>query len=36
VTNDLYKVREAVKTLRKADYLTADEHCVLNLLQKSA
>jgi DNA topoisomerase I len=36
VTNDLYKVREAVKTLRKADYLTADEHCVLNLLEKTA
>ncbi|MBX4188576.1 DNA topoisomerase IB [Candidatus Saccharibacteria bacterium] len=36
VTNDLYKVREAVKRLRRADYLTADEHCVLNLLQKSA
>jgi len=34
-TNDLYKVREAVKTLRRADYLTADEHCVLNLLEKS-
>lgn len=36
VTNDLYKVREAVKTLRRADYLTPDEHCVLNLLEKSA
>jgi DNA topoisomerase-1 len=35
-TNDLYKVREAVKTLRRADYLTSDEHCVLNLLEKSA
>jgi DNA topoisomerase I len=36
VTNDLAKVRAAVKTLRRADYLTADEHCVLNLLEKSA
>jgi DNA topoisomerase-1 len=35
VTNDLAKVREAVRTLRRADYLTADEHCVLNLLEKS-
>lgn len=35
-TNDLYKVREAVKSLKRADYLTADEHCVLNLLEKSA
>lgn len=36
ITNDLYKVRAAVKGLRRADYLTADEHCVLNLLEKSA
>ena len=36
VTNDLYKVREAVKTLARAPYLTSDEHCVLNLLEKSA
>lgn len=34
-TNDLAKVREAIKTLRRAEYLTSDEHCVLNLLQKS-
>lgn len=34
-TNDLYKVREAVKSLRRAEYFTADEHCVLNLLEKS-
>ena len=36
VTNDLYKVREAIKTLRRAEYLTSDEHCVLHLLEKSA
>lgn len=36
VTNDLYKVREAVKKLARSDYLTSDEHCVLNLLEKSA
>ncbi|HET9721681.1 MAG TPA: hypothetical protein VFP32_01475 [Candidatus Saccharimonadales bacterium] len=36
VTNDLVKVRQAVKSLRRAEYLTADEHCVLNLLEKSA
>jgi hypothetical protein len=35
VTNDLAKVRAAVKTLRRAEYFTADEHCVLNLLEKS-
>jgi DNA topoisomerase-1 len=35
VTNDLYKVREAVKSLRQAEYFTADEHCVLHLLEKS-
>ncbi len=36
VTNDLYKVRQAVKTLSRTPYLTSDEHCVLNLLEKSA
>ena len=36
VTNDLYKVREAVKKLRRAEYFTADEHCVLNLLEKQS
>jgi DNA topoisomerase I len=36
VTNDLYKVREAVKSLRRAEYFTADEHCVLHLLEKHA
>ena len=35
-TNDLYKVREAVKSLKRADYLTSDEHCVLHLLEKAA
>jgi DNA topoisomerase I len=35
VTNDLYKVREAVSKLRRAEYFTSDEHCVLNLLEKS-
>jgi DNA topoisomerase I len=34
VTNDLAKVRAAVKTLRRAEYFTADEHCVLHLLEK--
>jgi DNA topoisomerase-1 len=36
VTNDLAKVRDAVKGLKRADYLTSDEHCVLNLLERSA
>ena len=36
ITNELAKVRAAVRTLRRADYLTADEHCVLNLLEKSS
>ena len=35
VTNDLAKVRAAVKGLLKAEYFTPDEHCVLNLLEKS-
>jgi DNA topoisomerase-1 len=35
VTNDLYKVREAVSKLRRAQYFTSDEHCVLNLLEKN-
>jgi len=33
-TNELYKVREAVKKLSRAAYFTSDEHCVLNLLEK--
>jgi DNA topoisomerase-1 len=36
VTNDLAKVRAAVKTLKKAEYFTPDEHCVLHLLEKHA
>ncbi len=36
VTNDLARIREAIKTLKRADYLTADEHCVLHLLEKSS
>lgn len=35
-TNELYKVREAVKKLARAQYLTSDEHCVLHLLEKTA
>lgn len=35
-TNELYKVREAVKKLARAQYFTADEHCVLHLLEKAA
>jgi DNA topoisomerase I len=34
VTNELAKVRAAVKTLRRAEYFTPDEHCVLHLLEK--
>jgi DNA topoisomerase I len=36
VTNDLAKIRAAVKNLRQAEYFTADEHCVLHLLEKAA
>jgi len=36
VTNDLYKVREAIKKLARSNYMTSDEHCVLHLLEKSA
>ncbi len=34
-TNELYKIREAVKKLSRSNYLTSDEHCVLYLLEKS-
>lgn len=35
-TNELHKIREAVKKLSRSNYLTPDEHCVLYLLEKSA
>lgn len=35
VTNELARVREAIKKLARSNYLTPDEHCVLHLLEKS-
>lgn len=36
VTNDLMKVYETVQQMDRISYLSADEHCVLNLLQRTA
>lgn len=34
-TNELGHVREIVKKIARSNYLTADEHCVLHLLEKT-